>query len=119
MPLARHGHHPVVRLLLHGARLDMKSKRGRTPLSWAAANGYGAFLKVLVEIGSPDADSKDNDGLTPLSWAVSSGHKSSNISKERIRWVSTCQIRHMHTTSFSYSKQAHRRCSVIAGGRSK
>lgn len=119
MPLARHGHHPVVRLLEHGARPDMKSKRGRTPLCWAAVNGYGAFLKVLIEIGSPDADSRDNDGLTPLSWAASNGYKASNISEGRIRWVSTCQIRHMHTTSFSYSKQADRCCSVIAGGRGK
>jgi ankyrin repeat protein len=43
-------------------------------LSWAAANGREAVVKLLVEKGT-DIESKDNNGQTPLSRAAGSGHE--------------------------------------------
>ena len=45
---------------------DSKNNNGRTPLSWAAENGYEAVVKLLVEREDVDADSKDRDGRTSL-----------------------------------------------------
>src|SRR3712207_8931801 len=50
-----------------GAEVDAKDKNyGKTPLSWAAANGYEAAVKLLLAAGA-DVDTKDkNYGQTPL-----------------------------------------------------
>jgi ankyrin repeat protein len=50
--------------------VDSKDGIGRTPLSWAAGNGYEAVVKQLLNIGKVDMDSKDINGRTPLSWAT-------------------------------------------------
>jgi hypothetical protein len=42
----------------------------RTPLSWAAIEGYERVVKLLVERDDVEADSKDKWGRTPLSWAA-------------------------------------------------
>ena len=48
-------------LLEKGAELESKDNRyGRTPLSWAAANGHEAVVKLLLEKGA-ELESKDND----------------------------------------------------------
>jgi hypothetical protein len=55
--------------------LDSKDSNGQTPLSWAAAKGNEAVVKLLLEKGA-DLESKDKKyGRTPLSWAAESGHK--------------------------------------------
>lgn len=48
---------------------------GRTPLSWAAAYGREAVLKLLLSTGKVDVDTKDEDGRTPLSWAAVNGQE--------------------------------------------
>jgi ankyrin repeat protein len=57
-----------------GAELDSKDDDGRTPLSWAAALGYEAVAKLLLEKGA-ELESKDDDGQTPLLWAAARGHE--------------------------------------------
>ncbi|KAF3389705.1 hypothetical protein DPV78_011774 [Talaromyces pinophilus] len=49
--------------------LDMEDVHGRTPLSWAAENGYEGVVKVLIEKGAV-RDLVDKNGRTPLSWAA-------------------------------------------------
>ncbi|RYP43045.1 hypothetical protein DL770_011882 [Monosporascus sp. CRB-9-2] len=54
---------------------DLKDSYGRTPLSWAAANGHETIVKLLLAEGV-EADSKDDEyGRTPLSWAAERGHE--------------------------------------------
>jgi ankyrin repeat protein len=48
---------------------------GRTPLSWAAASGQEAAMKLLLDTGKVDIDSKDNNGQTPLSYAAWNGRE--------------------------------------------
>jgi ankyrin repeat protein len=65
----------IIALLKDGNKLDSKDDRGRTPLSWVAAQGHEAVVKLLVERDDVPADSKDRDGRTPLSWAAEGGHE--------------------------------------------
>ncbi|KJK74201.1 hypothetical protein H634G_10574 [Metarhizium anisopliae BRIP 53293] len=59
----------------NGADVDSNDEYGRTPLSWAAENGYEAVVQLLLENGA-DISSKDDEyGRTPLSWAAENGHK--------------------------------------------
>ena len=62
-------------LLKNSYRPNCKDSWGRTPLSWAAASGHEAVVKVLLERDEVEADSKDDDGRTPLFWAAASGHE--------------------------------------------
>jgi len=55
--------------------VDSKDNYGQTPLSWAAAQGREAVVKLLVETGKVDVDSKDKNGRTPLSWAAAGGRE--------------------------------------------
>jgi len=50
------------------------SCNGEKPLSWAAACGHDAVMKLLLEKGA-DLGSKANDGRTPLSWATEDGYE--------------------------------------------
>ena len=52
---------------------DLKDKKGRTPLSWAAEYGQTKVVKALLYDGRVDPDRQDHHGQTPLSWAVKNG----------------------------------------------
>ena len=54
--------------------LDSKDNYDWTPLSYAAANGHEAVVKLLLEKGA-ELETQNNDGWTPLSYAVSNGHE--------------------------------------------
>jgi ankyrin repeat protein len=56
------------------ANVDSKDNTGRTPLSWAAENGYEAVIKLLLATGKASVDSKNNSGRTPISWAAKNLH---------------------------------------------
>jgi hypothetical protein len=69
----------VVQLLVATgkAEVDSKSDGGRTPLSYAAANGHLEVVKFLVQEAQPKADirSKDNDDKTALDLATAGAEK--------------------------------------------
>jgi ankyrin repeat protein len=66
----------AVHAVLGSHYLNSTDSYGRTPLSWAAANGHEAVVKLLVEKGAEmETKDKDSSGQTPLSWAASRGHE--------------------------------------------
>jgi ankyrin repeat protein len=92
---AENGQEAVVRLLIKCEGVDVNSKpnnydptvpfsgipldakinsHGRTPLSWAAANGHKEVVRLLVEHKDVDVNSPDDRGRTPLLWAIQHGH---------------------------------------------
>ena len=54
---------------------DTTDDYGRTPLSWAAANGREGIVKILLDRENVTPDSADKDGRTPLLWAADNGHE--------------------------------------------
>jgi ankyrin repeat protein len=75
--VAYFGLHNIMKLLLaqDGVNPDPKDGYGRTPLSWAAAEGHEAVVKLLLAREDIDPNSKDRSGWTPLLWAVVNGHE--------------------------------------------
>jgi len=57
------------------AQWDRRDFEGRVPLSWAAGEGHGEVLKLLLKTGNVEIDSKDRLGRTPLSWASGNGRE--------------------------------------------
>ncbi|GAB7333703.1 hypothetical protein MBLNU13_g05245t1 [Cladosporium sp. NU13] len=74
---AEEGSAEVVRALLaRGVHVDAVDTSGRSPLSWAAANGHARCVLVLLR---QHADTEIRDMLnswTPLEWAIERKHKS-------------------------------------------
>ena len=66
----------VVSLLLSSDKVEINTKNieGRTPLSYAAANGYKAVVELLLKAGA-DVEAKTNYGWTPLWCATMNGHE--------------------------------------------
>ena len=64
----------VLRLLLeHGADINVRNHRGRTPLYLASSSGMQDVVRLLLEQGA-DVDAKSNDGITPVQEAAKRGH---------------------------------------------
>ena len=51
---------------------------GRTPLSYAAHEGYESVVKILLERGEVNPNSADKSGRTPLSYAAEKAHGGSS-----------------------------------------
>ncbi|KAI0428933.1 ankyrin repeat-containing domain protein [Xylaria sp. FL1042] len=76
----------IIALLGAGDEPDLRDTHGRTPLSYATANGHEAVVMLLLANRAVNSNSKDfNDrvdinatdsdyGWTPLSWAAANGH---------------------------------------------
>jgi ankyrin repeat protein len=64
----------MIALLKKGHDPNAKDGYGRTALFWAAKNGHGAVVELLLEKDGVDLDSKDKHGWTPLWWAIKRGH---------------------------------------------
>jgi len=58
---------------------DAADRDGRTPISWAAGNGYEVIVKSLL--GQQDAAPKaaDNGGRIPLLWVARNGYAGSSL----------------------------------------
>lgn len=66
MKACRHGHIPIVRLLLkNGARPDERDASGDTALSYAACNGYRDIVKLLLDHGA-DTELRNYEGRTVI-----------------------------------------------------
>ncbi|KAI9931069.1 hypothetical protein MW887_010726 [Aspergillus wentii] len=64
----------VAAFIRAGNDLDVKDSYGRTPLSWAAENGHGVVVTLLLETQRINLDSESKSGRTPLSFAAENGH---------------------------------------------
>lgn len=72
------GHSPRLMRLIQGrgnAKPDIADYYDRTPLSWAAGNGHGDVVTILLREEGVRPDKPDQLGRTPLLWAARNGHE--------------------------------------------
>ena len=67
-------HQALTGLLLIVPAADPKDSWERTPLHWAAENGYEAVARLLLEAGST-VSAGDEERTTPLHFAAAGGHE--------------------------------------------
>ena len=61
---------------MKGVDADSRSSSGRTPLSWAAQEGFEAVVRLLLEQHGVDVDNEDVEyHQTPLGRAAEMGHE--------------------------------------------
>jgi ankyrin repeat protein len=63
----------VKELLARGAKFDAEEKRGQTALMWAAAEGHGAIVELLLQAGADFRTPLPDSGFTPLFFAAREG----------------------------------------------
>ena len=64
----------VKEFLAAGADVNVKDKRGFTPLHWASISGHKEAVELLIDNGA-DVNAMRGGGGTPLSYAASWGHE--------------------------------------------
>ena len=64
----------MCRQLEDGALADSRDQYGRSPLLYAAKNGHGAVVRLLLARDNVEVNSMDHYGMTPLSVAALNGH---------------------------------------------
>ena len=64
----------VKKFLATGADVNVKDKRGFTPLHWASISGHKEAAELLIDNGA-DVNAMRGGGGTPLSYAASWGHE--------------------------------------------
>ena len=64
----------VKEFLAAGADVNVKDKRGFTPLHWASISGHKEAVELLID-NSADVNAMRGGGGTPLSYAASWGHE--------------------------------------------
>ena len=74
-PALYRGDSETVKSLLEKSYVDIKSRRGKTPLIIASAQGYKDIVEWLIDQGA-FVDAQDNDGYTALMLAGLHGNKS-------------------------------------------
>ncbi|XP_056372521.1 ankyrin repeat and KH domain-containing protein 1 isoform X2 [Hyla sarda] len=68
------GHYKFCELLIdRGAHIDVRNKKGNTPMWLAANGGHFDIVQLLVHAGA-DVDAADNRKITPLMSAFRKGH---------------------------------------------
>jgi ankyrin repeat protein len=65
----------IIALMTDDRKLLSKDSYGRTPLSWAAAYGHEAVVRLLLRNDKVDPGSHDSYSQTPLSLAAENGHE--------------------------------------------
>ncbi|KAF8473022.1 hypothetical protein DFH94DRAFT_765373 [Russula ochroleuca] len=71
-------------LLKHGANVDAKDDKGRTPLHGAVVHGLDGLVCVLLEHGA-NAGAEDNEGRTPFQIVSAKGKHSERDSETAVR----------------------------------
>jgi ankyrin repeat protein len=60
-------------LIASGANVDAANDSSFTPLHWAAGNGHGDVVALLIDAGA-DRTRRSSDGATPHDLALTKGH---------------------------------------------
>jgi len=66
----------LVTILINGGdyTVNQQDFTGSTPLAWAARNGHGGVVKLLLELENVDPNRVDKYNRTPLGWGAVEGH---------------------------------------------
>ncbi|KAF3020560.1 hypothetical protein E8E14_008094 [Neopestalotiopsis sp. 37M] len=72
---SRSGLETMVKALLVDYHVNVRDSNDQTPLSWAASEGHGAVIELLLTIEEVDINLPDSSGRTPLSKAAGNGHE--------------------------------------------
>ncbi|PTB55273.1 hypothetical protein M431DRAFT_554495, partial [Trichoderma harzianum CBS 226.95] len=64
----------IIETILNEQDLDADDGFGRTPLSYAAGNGFETVARLLLHRHNVNPNSRDRGGQTPLMWAAKEGH---------------------------------------------